>query len=254
MQLTSFTSLLLAFVGSCGFVISGTCQDDNSSKQQLEALLYTTPAYQKEALHLLLGEANDAVRELHLPEQFPITERDLVDLVIDPPRVAEKIGGVGVVGTTNYEYCVSVGKKLSFITSKKLDSGSARNELKARYLWPTSRRNTNAAYKLATNWLASIQMDVKRIEHDCNVYFWSWTPDGVDEQHFVPIYWVYWIKRGEEGNGSVASVELLEPTRLLGQLRVERPEYILRGAVEITNMDDLLSKTNLSNDGVKNSK
>lgn len=118
MQLTSFTLLLFAFIGSCGFVILGTCQDANSSKQQLDALLYTTPVYQKEALHLLLGEANDAVRELRLPERFPITEKDLVDLVIDPPGVAEKIGCVGVVGTTNYEYCVSVGKKLSFITSK----------------------------------------------------------------------------------------------------------------------------------------
>ena len=218
----------------------------HNDHQKLEALLYTIVPYRKEALRLLIKEANDVAIELHLPERLPITQTDLVDVVIGPPKVAAIIGGIGAIGTSNYEYCVAVGGKLSYITSSKLDSETARKELKAKYLWPIERRNTNAAYQMATQWLAAIQMDVKGIERDCKVHVWSWTPDGVDPKHFVPIYWVVW----KRPDGPVASVELLEPTHLLGHLNVHHPEYVLRKPVEITNMDVLLSQTNMSEAGL----
>lgn len=219
-----------------------TNQDVKSAGSELKELTYTTAAYKREVLRLLIAEANDVAAALKLPENLPITQRDLIYIVVGPPRLAELTGGtIGTIGTSNYEYSVALSNKLSYIVSSKLDSEEARDKIKAEYLWPIARRDTNAAYRLATNWLGTIQMDVKKIERDCKVSIWSWTPDDADGKHFVPLYIIVW----KMADGPVASVELLEPTRLLGQLRVEKPEYILRPPVVVTNAEMLLSRTNL---------
>ena len=79
--------------------------------------------------------------------------------------------------------------------------------------------------------------------HYCNVHILPFTPEGPSGRHFVPVYWVYWVRRSEEGRGSVATVEFLEPTRTLRQLRVEKPEYILRRPLAVAKLDVLLSET-----------
>ena len=207
----------------CGAIFSANAQNVEAAwatnqeyldaVQRLKELNHTTITYKKEALRLLIREANDVARQLNLPEDLPITQSNLIYVVIGTPKmVALSGGGIGTIDTSNYEYVVGIGDKLCYITSQKLDSEEARNDLKAKYLWPIERRNTNAAYELATQWMAAIKMDVKRIERDGNVHIWSWTPDGVDNKHFVPLYWVVWKK----ADGPVASVELLEPTHLLG--------------------------------------
>jgi hypothetical protein len=221
--------------------VKTTNQEAVNASTVVAELTHTTVAYKKEVLRLLIAEANDVATSLGLPENLPITQSNLIYVVVGTPKMVELSGGgIGAIDTTNYEYSFAYGRKLSYVTSSKLDSAEARNELEQKYLWPISRRNTNAAYRLATNWLAAIQIDVKRIEHDCRVNISSWTPDGVDEKHFVPLYFVTW----KGSSGPVASVELLEPARLLGKLTVEQPEYVLRKPVVITNAEALLSQTN----------
>jgi len=148
----------------------------------------------------------------------------------------------GNITTTNYTYYCSIGSKFSFLTKNGFDH--EYGEVRQQYLWPTNRMDTNAAYQLAEKWLSEVSMDVRALDRDCDVHIDAYTPEGDGGQQFVPIYWVYWMKRGEEGHGSVASVELIEPTKSIRQLRVERPEYILRKPLVITNLDALLSQTN----------
>jgi len=52
------------------------------------------------------------------------------------------------------------------------------------------------------------------------------------------------VAKGEQKLGSVAGIELLEPTKSIHQLYVKRAEYILRKPIVITNLDFLLSQTN----------
>src|ERR1035438_1714866 len=58
--------------------LSRQASPEMTSKQRLQALKFTTPAYNKEALRLMLNEANSVARELDLQEAIPITESNLV--------------------------------------------------------------------------------------------------------------------------------------------------------------------------------
>jgi hypothetical protein len=101
--------------------------------------------------------------------------------------------------------------------------------------------NTNGAYKLATQFLAAVSMDVKALNRDCSIRIAAFTPAGKKGENFVPVYWVDWVK-GKEGEGAVASVELFEPTKTVRQLHVTESKYILRRPLQFTNLDSLLSE------------
>jgi hypothetical protein len=189
--------------------------------------------YQTNALRLILTEANSVAQELDLPERLPITESDVTAKYIPAPRMARMLKTVGNITTSNYTYYCSVGYKFSFLTKNDYDKQYA--SLRRQYLWPISKVDTNAAYVLAKTWLSKISMDVGALDRNCDVHCDFYKPDGPQGEAFVPVYWVYWVKHGEDGHGSVASVELLLPTESILQLRVEKSEYILRPALLITN-------------------
>jgi hypothetical protein len=155
-----------------------------------------------------------------------------------PPRAAQGMKSIGNISTSNYTYYVSVDNKLSWLTRTHLKDED--DQLREQYLWPISQMNTNAAYQLATQWLAAASMDVKALNRDCRLSIRAVTPDGEQGSHFVPVYFVSW----GGGNGKpVASVELFEPTKTLRQLRVYKSEYILRTPLQITN-PEFSSQTN----------
>ena len=218
------------------------------SVNRLRSMIQVPAAYRAEALHLTIDEANRVAQELQLPENLPITESNLVANFISSPRMAKMMSTIGNITTSNYTYYFSVGSKFSFLTKNGFDHEYKR--LRDEYLWPTNRMDTNAAYQLAEQWLSEVSMDVKALNRDCIVDIDVFTPEGDKGQHFVPVYWVYWVKRGQQGRGSIASVELFEPTKTIRQLRVEEPQYILRKALEITNLDALLSPANDTRTGL----
>jgi len=181
-------------------------------------------------------EANKAARELKLQETLPITRSNVVDVYISKPRMAQATGGIGSISTSNYTYSVSIGGKLSFVYIWRFDSD--RLELEKNYQWPLSLIDTNAAFRLATQWLAAASMDVARLNRDCVISVWPRITDRPG--YFVPVYRVAWAKQEEP----VANVELFLPTKTLRDLRVNRLEYILRSGIEFTNLEELLSETN----------
>jgi hypothetical protein len=182
--------------------------------------------YRREAVRLLLEEANRVAHDLQLDERLPIVESELVAKYVPGLAIAPKLRMVGNISTSNYTYYVSIDNKFSFLERTGLTREYER--LKQQYLWPMSRLDTNAAITLATQLLSSASMDVDSLNREGRVNVFAFTPEGKGGAHFVPVYWVYWTPKDLNGNGSIASVQLFIPTRLLLQMRVEKSKYILR--------------------------
>lgn len=222
--------------------LSKTSSSKAASKQRFQTLIFTTEAYQAEVVCHIIKEANDVAIKLALEESIPIAQSNLIALFVPPPHLAQRIGALGSITTSNYTYYVSVANKFSFLEQ----AGAKENYavLQKKYLWPIGQIDINAAYQLATQWLASVSMDVLALNSNCVVHIDAFIPEGPHGKHFVPLYWIYWMPRDGNGSGPAATVELLLPTKTLRQLRVNRSEYILRPPLVISNLDFLLSQTN----------
>jgi hypothetical protein len=53
--------------------------------------VFGSPAYRLEISRLLLKEANQAAAELSLPDNLPVSARNVAKLMIFPPRLAKGI-------------------------------------------------------------------------------------------------------------------------------------------------------------------
>jgi hypothetical protein len=200
-------------------------------------MMFTTKAYQNEAMRLVLQEANRVAEQLQLPEQLPITEANVIKAFINPFGYAYAKKAIGNVTTSRYAYYVSQGNMLSYIESPHQDEQCRR--FQASHTWPISRMDTNQAYQLATQWLAAASMDVEALNRDCSVTVeldkaYVHPPAG----KFVPVYDVGWSK----GQRGIASVRVFTPTKQLLQLRVEDAKYILRPPLVFTNLASLLAQ------------
>ena len=190
--------------------------------------------YRGDALRLLIEEANKVAHDLKLDERLPIVEADLVAQYVPGLPIAPKLRIVGNISTSNYTYYVSIDNKFSFLER----TGLAREyeRLKQQYLWPMSRLDTNAAITLATQLLSSVPMDVDALNREARINVLAFTPEGKSGAHFVPVYWVYWMPKDVSRNGSIATLQLFTPTRLVLQLRVERSKYILRRPLPVERL------------------
>jgi hypothetical protein len=211
---------------------------------------FTTKAYQTAAFNRVLEEANDAAKELNLPEALPITVTNLTEIYISTYG-RSRIGAepIGNVSTKDYCYYVSLDHKLSFVEGTHQDQDAFK--WIGKYKWPLSQLDTNTPYQLATQWLDAVSMDVAGLNHDCEVHVVPdryWNNPKFHQKTFVPIYEVYWLSplNKKTGYGDVASVRLFLPTKTLMSLRVEDPKYILSTPITFTNLAELLSDTNRS--------
>jgi len=215
-----------------------------------EGMMFTTEAYQKEALRLLLKEANNVAENLHLPEKLPIKKDGLVEAYIAPFGIAYVQKLIGCVDTTNYSYCVSQENKFCYLIKKNLEKtilGYQEN-----FMWPKKQVNTAEAYQMATQWLTQAHMDVKAMNNNLHLAI---KPDddyiSAPRGKFVPVYDVRWCKPWkptpgiiEEDHGKwepVVSVQLFTPTKTLLQMHIEDAKYILRQPIVFTNLVELLN-------------
>ncbi len=203
---------------------------------------FTTEKYDREALRLLLREANAIAAELHLPETLPLAEKDIMQRHIVPYGLTRHLPMIGKLCTRSYGYFVSVGFKLSYV--ELLNQGERCAKWVDEYKWPRSLIDTNAAYSLATQWLAAASMDVAGLTRDCFVRsepeWWSNSINPSNQVSFIPIYRVGWYRNTNRVGEDAASVMLLLPTKTLISLRVEDSKYILRKPLVFTNLNALL--------------
>jgi len=138
-------------------------------------------AYKYVAVTLMLAEINFCAGRLHLPAGLPIKEQNLRAEAVFPPRI---IGFAGRLDTDKYSFSFAKSGRLRFIT--KLDSGRG-NQTMREYLEGLAKTpsiiNTNEAYRLATNWLAAMDVDLQRLEKEHppivkQQTFTSWAEDG----------------------------------------------------------------------------
>jgi len=218
---------------------------------------FTTQAYQRAALELLLREANQVARELNLPEKLPIMESNVVGGFICPFGFAYNEQSIGRITTRNYDYGVTKRNKFSRLVIANYQKTCV--EYENQYVLPIEQLDTNGAYQLGIQWLAAARMDVKGLNRDCQVHvelspYWNGIRQGekLQTKTFVPIYVVYWTGPADEMEEEMgmkadpkADIELLAPTRMLLQFSVYDPKYILRQPLVFTNLAVLIGEENL---------
>lgn len=194
------------------------------------------PAYRDAVFRLMLAEASTYAAQLNLPEKLPLTTASVTEKFIASPRLATGFGALGSFRTTNFSYGFGKGRHLSYVTRLPKDK-SKRSPYERMKPWAidASMVNTNAAYRLATQFLAKAFVDLPRLS-TASVAI---NPMTVLKMP-TSIYTVEW----QRGGSPVVQVTFDEPKAELWTLRVEDPEYILRKPLEVSNLDSLLSQTN----------
>lgn len=245
MQLRAFSICITAIVSAC-VVMATVAQERDAFERRLtdtnvskapplagsQTNSLSAEAYNTEIVRLVVEEANKVATQLKLEEPVPIRSEDLIGTYVTPYALAKEIGARGNVATRNFGYFVSLDSKFSFLIGMHQEEDCRKWQ--KRFVLPTSRIDTNAAYQMATQWLAAGSMDVEALNRDYPVVVEVSDPYlRIPAGRFLPVYWVYWAKL-PRGTGSVASVRLFAPLRKLMQLRVEEPKYIRREALKIT--------------------
>ena len=200
---------------------------------------FTTAAYRREALKQFLTEANSVASQLGLPENLPIMETNLIHAFISPFGYAYMNGHTGNITTSNYWYGFERGSKFNELT--RADYENLGKWYVRKYSIPANLVDTNAAFQLATQWLANISVDVAGLDRDCLAKS-EISPEWI---HFrkkagiTPIYVVSWMakQRSIFHPGYIASVELFLPTKTLMALRITDEKYLLRKPLVRQNLE-----------------
>ena len=200
--------------------------DTNGNAEFIEHF-YSSDAFEAEEFRLMMQEANHAAQALQLEEDFPITKSRVSSARTSRFGFYYNQGMMGYVATTNYTYRVLSGGKLDHV---EIDH-SYEVWRGLQIILPEKKVDNHAAYQLATQWLASLSVDVKGLNRDCQLTVAS-SPvlnnvvsgKKPTRRMFAPTYDVTW----RTTNGPAAYVQLYLPDKLLIQLAIDDPKYNLR--------------------------
>ncbi len=215
------------------------------------AYFYTTAAYNSAALQLMVGQANLAVEQMHLPEPVPI----VVPADTKHYEVGSPIRGLdGWINTTNFRFEFMKGR-LAHISQlnwlKKISPPvSSDSELTNR----VSLIDTNGAYQLATQWLAGLSVDVPALQRKFSLHIaqsraYTQTTNQFGKTEVVrvpiPVFEVSWGNRPDFMLGmNPAYVKIYGPTKELitfgfrGDMVKQIP--FTKPPLEVTNADELI--------------
>lgn len=198
-------------------------------------------AYKSVAVILMLAEINFCASRLQLPVNLPIKRQDIRNEMVFAPR---RLIFAGRLDTEKYVFSFARSGRLRFIT--KLDNGRGNQTLR-EYLEGLSKIkstiNTNDAYRMATNWLAAMDIDLQRLEKEHppivkQQTFTSWPEEGEPSKKIpLPIFDVKW---GDWAR-PVIDIQISGATGELLKLRQEDDSYSKRPASLIKDMDKLLA-------------
>jgi hypothetical protein len=206
-------------------LIGSVCLAQTNSSAQLFLNREKPKKYEATLSKLMIAEVNDYAARLELPEHFPITSNSVTELFVTSPFVARNFGALGSIRTTNFSYGFGKGRHLSYIT--RVIKGTNPYDFNANKLYAIepSSVNTNAAFMLATQFLAKAFVDINRLSTSSVVSIHPWTISHMTTSKYT----VQWSRGGHP----VVKVVLAEPQRELWTLRVEDPTLVLRSPLEV---------------------
>lgn len=234
----------------------------------LKNLFTVSPAYQAAATRQMLQEANFFAQQLKLPEALPITTAN-ANISVNPPRLA----GLGSLGTKEFFYSFPGHArqpitnehgavwfrehgKLAYVMRKnpfaRWDDGKTGDlsALFAKLAVMPSLLDTNTAYQLATQWLASVGVDVAELEKahpPLSVQqFFSRSQSAAEtlasppadaHQTPLPIFDITW--GGPADDTPPVWVQIFGPTKELISLRMEDTRFSKRPPVSVPDAEAL---------------
>ena len=194
-------------------------------------------AYKFVGIAVLVAEANFSAEKLNLPIGRPIQESRLTFKMIAPISVLKDDGFGGSIHVDNYAFSEGGRARYRYIT--RLDpfgglSMAAENEMLSHH---KSLVGTNGAYRLASNWLALIDVDVRELERTNRVQVqqrWYWGEGSPTPRVLLPIFEVTW------GGGKVR-VTVDGRTRQFVDIRQEDDSFSRRPVELLRDLDKLLA-------------
>jgi hypothetical protein len=230
-------------------------------------------AYRSAVIPRMLTEANFFSERLKLPGWHPIQLSDVKDCYVSPPwysgldrglqntniaapiaRIyAAKVSVGGMIETTNFVFSFEKGKLLyvcrmengeNYIDDSKLDK------------WKTmpSLIDESQAYQLATQWLASVDVDMIALgKLKWTIHQLRYLPRGATNAVEMPFYYVdfgskhyHWPPGSsmKDYDEPLIEVKILGATKELMELRIadetlsRRPQMIITNALELASIPD----------------
>ena len=120
-------------------------------------------AYKYVAVAAMLAEINFCAARLHMSGNFPLKQEQIETQIVFHPKL---IGFAGRMDAEGYSFCFTKSGQLRYITQVNEQRNVCHVDYLERLSKTTGVIDTNTAYQLATNWLCSIDVDVRRLERD----------------------------------------------------------------------------------------
>jgi hypothetical protein len=195
-------------------------------------------AYKYVAVALMLAEVNFTVSKMNLQIAFPISESQIRFALVAPAEWKWATSS-GRIDADGYAFSFSQEGKLRFVW-KIAPFGNLhmaeRNEMLSK---DRSMIIESDAYKLATNWLAQIPVDVRKLEtrYPAEVrQEYRWRPSDTRKRDLLPLFEVKWGNWDEPK----VFVEIDGRTKSLLCLRLEDPSVSEEPPGMIKDLDQLL--------------
>lgn len=209
--------------------------------------MLTAPlAYKYVFVAVILAEINYCASRLELPIKQPVTKEDITFALVVPPfdhRVRSPFDPrfESRFDTEHYSFCSGPAGRIRFIINiDDIRGGRTLRQYQEDLGRLKSTIGTNEAYRIASNWLASIDVDMKRLEREHRPTtkqqsFVSWTNNKVEVP--LPIFEVKW----GDWNDPTVQVRISGTDGKLLRLRQEDDSYSGRPTNLIRNIDQLLA-------------
>lgn len=219
--------------------------------------LLVTAAYKYVAMAVMLTNCNSFVQETHLPLDHPITQKEITDCSIAPPRL---MGFGGSIVTEKYFFGFGHDHLANF-WQKEFRSASSPEGIKQQHeSWSTmtSQVGTNEVRQLALNWLTGLGVDTATMEekYPCKItqkFFYPHAEnlEGSLEQAKranLPVFQVQWgsipLRGRPQYSLPAATVTVFGPTKELIEYHLFDDALMLRPKLEIKNAETLLTISN----------
>jgi hypothetical protein len=178
---------------------------------------------------------------LDLQQQFPIKLSDLRRTLVFPPHLGY---GCGCIWTDRYAFSFPRNARLQFIEELRPfnDTVFIREREEILASGQKSLVNEADAYRMATNWLTLMSVDVRRLEgrfpaiarQEC-----LFSQTNRLQKDFLPLFSVKW----GNWNGPEVGIEIDGRTKDLLELRIEDNAVSQRPSGLITDRDQLVAIT-----------